>query len=109
MRAGQPVTIAFMGDSITLGAEAGPWWDEQLKFTGKDSTYRGRVIHGLRQRFPQATITPVEASQGGTGIKSGLEQFPTKVRPAKPDLIFIAFGANNANSTVGDEPKTPPA
>ena len=109
LRAGKSVTIAFMGDSITLGAEAGSWWDEQLKFTVKDLTYRGRVIYSLRQRFPQATITPVEASQGATGIQYGLEQFPTKVLPAKPDLIFIAFGANDASGTVGDEPKTPPA
>jgi hypothetical protein len=61
-RAGGPVKIAFLGDSLTLGAEAGRWWDDDRL------TWRGRVRDGLQSRFPGARIQEVAAYRGGEGV-----------------------------------------
>lgn len=108
LRAGNPTTIALMGASITLGAESTRWWEEQREFTGNDLAYRGRVICGLRERFPKATITPVPCYQGGTTTQYGLEKYRQVVAPKKPDLVLIAFGANDASSSIGGMPRNSP-
>jgi len=90
LAAGEPVRIAFIGDSITLGAEAGKWWDDD------STTYRGRVMRGLRARFPAAEITEIQAFQGGRGIEYAVENFDLNVAAKKPDLIIIGMGINDA-------------
>lgn len=95
LRAGNPVTIAFIGDSITLGAEAGPWWRDD------STTFRGRVMRTLRERFPKATLTEVQAFKGGRGIEYVQEAFEDLVVPAKPDLIIIGIGINDAHANNG--------
>lgn len=100
------VKIAFMGASITLGAEAGSWWDDL--WTEKNLGYPSRVVVGLRRRFPKATITPIAAFKGGTETKYGLEQMEEVVIPAKADLVLIAFGGNDAAGPVGRPPRNPP-
>ncbi|NLF32471.1 MAG: SGNH/GDSL hydrolase family protein [Planctomycetes bacterium] len=108
LRAGREVKIAIMGDSITEGAESTRWWDKAKLFTERDLAYRGRVIHALRERFPNATVTPVECYKGGTTTQYGLEQYRKVVVPAKPDLVLIAFGANDAASSIGGQPRNSP-
>lgn len=105
---GQPVKVAVMGASIELGAEACRWWDDKIKFTDQDLAYRGRVIVGLRKKFPKATVTPVEAYQGGTQTKSGLDVLDKTVIPAKPDLVLIGFGGNDVSGPIGKGPSNPP-
>jgi lysophospholipase L1-like esterase len=102
LRAGQAVKIAFMGDSISLGAEAGRWWSDD------STTWRGRVLRTLRARFPKSAITELQAFRGGRGIAFGVEVFEETVRPAAPDLLFIQLGINDANAPVGGAPMTPP-
>ena len=104
LRAGESVKIAFMGDSITLGAEATLWWNDQ--YSGAATTYRGRVIQGLRERFPKASITPIEAHKGGVTVAYGLEQMEAAVAEQKPDLVIAAFGANDADGEIGGPPRT---
>jgi lysophospholipase L1-like esterase len=98
LRAGGPVKIAFMGDSITLGAESTRWWED--KYDANSKTWKGRVIHQLRQRFPKATIEVVEAYKGGVTIDYGLEKLP-EVIAAQPDLVIASFGVNDADTKVG--------
>ena len=106
LRSGQEARIAFMGASITLGAEAGQWWDNL--WTEKNLGYPSRVVVELRRRFPDATVTPVGAFQGGTQTKYGLEQMEKTVIPAKPNLVLIAFGGNDVAGPVGRPPNNPP-
>ena len=105
LKNGQPVSIAFVGDSITLGAEAGPWWDKKIAYTEKDKTYRGRVIYQLRQMYPNAKVEPVEAFQGGKGIEYATTVLQQTVVPAKPNLVIIAMGANDSAGPVGKPAK----
>ena len=106
LAAGGELKIAFVGDSITLGAEAPAWWKDL--WTEKNLGYPSRVVMGLRKRFPKATVTPIAAFQGGTQTKFGLEQIEKVVLPAKADLVLICFGGNDAGGAIGKGPNNPP-
>lgn len=106
LRAGELVKIAFMGDSITLGAEATKWYEGD-PYSTNGKTFRGRFISELRQRFPRAQITPIESFKGGSSISFAVEQMGTTVAPQKPDLVVVAFGANDVDSNVDRPAKTP--
>jgi lysophospholipase L1-like esterase len=107
LKAGDPVTIAFLGDSVTLGAEAGAWWDGM--FTESNTTYATRVILGLKKLYPQSQITPVHAAKGATTTSHGVNVFDELVVAKKPDLVFIAYGLNDAAGAIGKEPTNPVA
>jgi len=102
LRAGEPVKIAFMGDSILLGAESTRWWNDQYDANSK--TWKGRFVHGLRTRFPQAKIEVVEAYRGGVPIAYAEEKIG-EVLAQKPDLVVMSFGVNDADPGLGK--KTP--
>lgn len=103
LRSGGLAKIAFMGDSVTLGAEASAW--ALNLWTEKNLSYASRVVVGLRKAFPGAEIEPVAAVQGGTTSKVASEFFAEKVLPQKPDLVLIAFGLNDASSSIGGKPR----
>lgn len=101
LRAGKDVKIAFVGDSITLGAEAGPWWRDD------SATFRGRAMRTLRTRFPRGKIEEIQAFQGGRGIEYVHEAFSEIIEPAKPDLIVIGIGVNDAHAEQEGRPAVP--
>ncbi len=103
LKSGKPVKIAFMGDSVTLGAEAAAW--TLNLWTEKNKAYPSRVVAGLRSLFPAAKPEGVLAVQGGTTSKVAPKFFDDTVAPAKPDLLLIAFGLNDANSSIGGKPR----
>jgi len=94
LKAGGSVNIAEFGDSITLGAEAGQWWSDRSK------TYTGKVIAGLKTKYPSATITETPAYQGSlSATDAGAATLFTNsvLNAAKPvDLVIIALGMNDA-------------
>jgi lysophospholipase L1-like esterase len=103
---GQELKIAFIGASVTLGAEV-PRWDEDY-WTEKNLGFPSRVVVELRKRFPKATVTPIEAFKGGTQTKYGLEMIEKVVIPAKADLALIDFGGNDVSGPIGQGPNNPP-
>jgi len=75
LKAGKNLTVAFFGDSITLGAEAGPWWSDRSK------TYTGLVVAELGRRFPNAAIFEVPAWRGAINTVTGRATFENRVLP----------------------------
>lgn len=104
LKAGEPVKIAFVGDSITLGAESTRWWQED--YDKHAYTFRGQVVKTLRERFPTSVIEPIEAFKGGVPIAYGIEHLEKTVLPGKPDLLLVAFGANDAFKYHADKAPT---
>lgn len=100
---GKPVSIAYMGDSLTLGAEAGKWWEDNTKH------WRGRFQNELKARYPESDISEIAAWRGGKGTEFGLEVLQEVVLPAKPDLLIVMMGVNDADgpSTDGSKAKVP--
>ncbi len=98
---GKPIKIALLGDSVTLGAEAGFWWSDRSK------TFTGRFISGLKNLYTKAQITEIPAYKGGITTKAGADFFKKNVAPAQPDLLLIALGLNDASGSLEKGSKVP--
>jgi len=106
LSAGKELKIAFLGASVTVGAETPQWWDNL--WTEKNLGFPSHVVVALRKRLPKATVTPIAAFRGGTQTKYGLEMIDKTIIPAKADLVLIDFGGNDASGPVGQPPNNPP-
>lgn len=96
LKAGQPVTIVCLGDSVTAGGNA----------SKPEFRYVDVFAAGLRERFPQAKIDVQNISAGGSNSRQWLDpeghpyrnlhglENPARferVVEAKPDLVTIEF------------------
>jgi lysophospholipase L1-like esterase len=86
LQAGQPVTIAYYGGSIT----AGPGW-------------RSHTLDWFRKTYPNATINELNASLGGSGSLVGVFRADQDLVSKKPDAVFIEFSLNDM-ADVRDRP-----
>lgn len=78
IKAGEPVTVAFIGGSITQGGFC----------------YRLQLCKWLESRYPGVKFTWVNAGVSGTGTDLGVFRVDEQVLTANPDLVFIEFSAN---------------
>ena len=78
IKAGQEVTVAYFGGSIT----AHPGW-------------RVQTHQWLEKSFPQAKINMLSASVGGTGSLVGAFRADYDLVSHKPDLVFVEFSVND--------------
>ncbi|WPJ95809.1 SGNH/GDSL hydrolase family protein [Coraliomargarita algicola] len=83
---GSSLTVAFLGGSLTWGAQA----TDPLK-----TSYRALVSNHLRERYPQAKFTFVDAAIGGTGSQLGVFRLQRDVLDYQPDLVFLDFTVND--------------
>jgi lysophospholipase L1-like esterase len=81
LRKGGPVTVAYIGGSITA-----------------QNGYRPKTTKWLAEKFPEAKITEINASIGGTGSDLGVFRFRRDVLDHKPDLVFIEFAVNDGGA-----------
>ncbi|MDE6467726.1 MAG: SGNH/GDSL hydrolase family protein [Muribaculaceae bacterium] len=78
LQAGKPVTVAFIGGSITQGGFC----------------YRLQLAKWLEQRYPEVKFTWINAGVSGTGTDLGAFRVEEQVLSGNPDLVFIEFSAN---------------
>ena len=93
LRDGKNVTIAFLGDSITVGAEGGKWWCD------RSQTFSGKVMKGLASKYPKACLAEVTASQGATSSNDSSVPLFIKVMQAArtpKDAVVIWWEAEAA-------------
>ena len=90
-RAGEPLTVVFFGGSLTWSANA-----SEPNVTG----FRGLMAQGLRERYPKAHFTFVDASIGGTGSNLGMFRLERDVLSKDPDLVFIDFSCNDGGENT---------
>lgn len=89
LQAGQPVTIAYFGGSITAGAGAS---------NPEQTSYRALMTQWLKQEFPQSQITEVNAAIGGTGSDLGAFRNSYDVLRFKPDLVIVEYAVNDGGA-----------
>lgn len=106
LRGLEEVKIAFMGDSIMVGAESLLWQDQDRAYTAGDKTWRGQLVYRLRGQYRSATITPLQGYRGGGRSSDGLERLDALLQTETPDLVVIAYGANDASGPVEGQPRT---
>ncbi len=89
---GEPITLGFLGGSITAGSGAGD---------GKN--YVRCVYDFWSDTFPKSEATCVNAGIGATGSILGVFRMEKDVLLKKPDLLFIDHSVNDN----GDEARVP--
>ncbi|QHI70775.1 SGNH/GDSL hydrolase family protein [Tichowtungia aerotolerans] len=103
---GEPVTVVYLGGSITRGATAWPLsgTDAQGKpfdFTSYDrekDSWRTLTFEWLRHRYEQTPgqFRQVNAAIGGTPSLLGAYRLEQDVLSKNPDLVFVEFAVNDA-------------
>jgi lysophospholipase L1-like esterase len=89
LESGQPVTIVCFGDSVT-----GLYYH-----TGGRRTYTDMLGMALRQAFPDAKVTLVNAGVSGNTVQEGLTRIDRDVLAHNPDLVTVMFGLNDMLKT----------
>jgi len=116
LRDGKPVTIAFLGDSITA-QQPKDFRDGRGSFVDRFTTY-------MRETYPdrKVTVTPrdqavtpaegeiviVKAGVGGDDSSRGLRRIDKDVLAHKPDAVVVMFGVNDENGRGGVNNVPPP-
>ena len=94
LRAGAPVTIAYLGGSITAGAGAS---------SPERTSFRALVTEWLRKHYPKSEIVELNAAINNTGASGGSLYGALRARrdvvAYKPDLVFVEFAVNDTNES----------
>ena len=86
-QAGEEVTIAYLGGSITEGLTAGP-----------DKCYAKLTYEYFAQKFGTGdNVKCCNAGISGTPSKLGILRLDRDVLSSKPDICFIEFAVNDGN------------
>lgn len=90
VRAGEQVTVAFLGGSITEGYNA-----------GTETTFSTLVTDYLNTKYGNGSnVTCLNAGLSGTPSILGLIRSDRDVFYANPDLVFIEFAVNDGSSQM---------
>ncbi|HEY3330437.1 MAG TPA: SGNH/GDSL hydrolase family protein [Capsulimonadaceae bacterium] len=87
-RLGSPVTIVFLGGSITQGAAA----------TLQANRYASLVATWWKQKYPTCALTFINAGIGATGSNYGSFRAQRDVFASKPDLVVVEYACNDGNT-----------
>lgn len=87
--AGQPVTLAFLGGSITQGS---------LSST-PETCYAYLVYRWWAEKFPDSRVTYVNAGIGGTTSQFGAARVGDDVLRYAPDFVLTEFSVNDDNTS----------
>jgi lysophospholipase L1-like esterase len=92
VKAGKPVTIVTMGDSLT----------DYNHWANKPINWPTLLKEKLKQKGVEARI--INPAIGGTQLRQGLVQIPLWVAEApEPDLVTVCYGANDWESGMRGE------
>ena len=93
-----PVTIAFLGDSVTQGCfELCKGYN--CNFDGINdyqAVYHSQLKIMLNRVFPEAPINIINAGIGGNSARQGCDRMERDVFAYSPDLVVVCFGLNDA-------------
>jgi lysophospholipase L1-like esterase len=81
LRAGDAVSVVFLGGSITKG--------------GGDHGFTEAIPAWLRREFPESEISHFNAGINGTDSDFGAARADRDVIARKPDLVFVEFAVND--------------
>jgi len=81
---GEPITVAYLGGSITQGSSA-----------GNDLCYARLTTNWFEKTFPDSEITYVNAGIGATGSYIGVYRADRDVTSKEPDIVFVDFSVND--------------
>lgn len=102
-----PVTIAFLGDSVTQGCFECYYTEDERLETVYDykSAYSTRVREILNFLYPFAQINIINSGISGGAAPGGFRRLERDVLRYHPDLVVVSFGLNdccNPNISLED-------
>lgn len=95
--AGEPVTIAAIGGSITQGSISNGSKDSQVK---AKSCYADIFFAWWKETFPQSEVTVVNAGIGATDSYLGVHRVQEDVLDFHPDLVLIEYSVNDGGNNT---------
>lgn len=94
----KPVTIAFLGDSVTQGC-----FECYIKEDGKietvfdyKSAYSTRLREMLNILYPSVQINIINSGISGDGTENGKLRIDRDILSFFPDLVVVSYGLNDA-------------
>lgn len=94
---GKPVTIAFLGDSVTQGC-----FECYIKEGGAietvfdyKSAYSTRVREMLNILYPNVQVNIINSGISGDGTINGKTRIERDILPFSPDLVVVSYGLND--------------
>ncbi len=93
--AGEKVTIACIGGSITQGTISDGTIDDSVGFKKK---YADIFFEWWTATFPDADFNFINAGIGGTDSYLGVHRVQEEVLDFNPDLVLVEFSVNDADS-----------
>ena len=104
MRASDPITIAFLGDSVTQGC-----YECYLKADGSIETlYDGKSAYSTRLRellnllYPNVQINIINSGISGDSAVSAVTRVDRDIVKYRPDLVVVSFGLNDCCGGLGN-------
>lgn len=97
MTANPPVTIAFLGDSVTHGCFE-CWMNEGDRIEtvfDYSSAYSTRMREILSLLYPNVQVNIINSGISGDAAPSGLARLDRDVLRYCPDLVVVSFGLND--------------
>ena len=97
----RPVTIGFLGDSVTNGCFEVPTALTDSGEKGYDvvfdpeNGYPAKVRRILTALYPEAQINIINAGISGSSAPNGLARMDRDLLPYRPDLTVVCFGLND--------------
>lgn len=87
--AGEEITVAYIGGSITQGSSA-----------GDDGCYARLVTNWFQDTYPDAKINYLRAGIGATGSYIGVHRVQSDVLDSNPDIVFVEFSVNDTTENT---------
>lgn len=99
-KAGESVTVACIGGSITQGTVSGGTKDGELlksKEIPAKKAYAEVFFQWWQETFPAASFNFINAGIGGTDSYLGVHRLQEDVLEYDPDLVLVEFSVNDGN------------
>lgn len=87
--AGEAITVAYIGGSITQGSSA-----------GDSGCYARLVTDWFEDTYPDSSINYVRAGIGATGSYIGVHRVQRDVLDNNPDIVFVEFSVNDTTEAT---------
>lgn len=105
LKGAAPVTIAFLGDSVTQGCfdMYMPKPNEPDTYFDAENAYHSKVRRIFNMLYPQVPVNIINAGISGGCAAEGLARLERDVLKFSPDLCVVCFGLNDSNSKTIEE------
>ena len=101
MQKNPPVTIAFLGDSVTQGCFECFLLDDggiDTVFDGENA-YSRRLYRLLQNLYPKTQINIINAGISGDSAYGGVKRIDRDVLAFHPDLVIVSYGLNDTHGS----------